>query len=327
MSTLKETSLGDYGHPVFKRDGFRCVYCGFDGNGFDRWRQLSLSRLTPVGAGGTDSDDNLVTACHFCNSVTARMKFSQDQSASEILASKKARVKERLEASRGFWWEKVHREGPVSTSRKGGPYLSTPLLLDLSSLQLTDRQLEKISADNEPLQLELTAKGELVIMPPAGSRVGWAEGELYFQITQWAKQDRTGVTFNASAGFRLPNGAVYAPDVSWTTRERWEQWLAEQDARSKSDDPRERQREESFARFCPDFVLELRSPSDTLASIQRKMAEYIENGCRLGLLVNPQRKQVHIYRPETAPEVLDDPESVSGDPVLPGLELNVREIW
>ena len=327
MSTLKETSLGDYGHPVFKRDGFRCVYCGFDGNGFSQWRQLSLGRLRPAGAGGTDSDDNLVTACHFCNSATSRMEFADEQTPGDILRLKKERVKERLEAFRGFWREKVHREGPVSTSRKGGPYLSTPLLLDLSSLQLTDRQLEKISADNEPLQLELTARGELIIMPPAGLRVGWAEGELYFQVTQWAKRDTTGVTFNASSGFRLPNGAVYAPDVSWTTRERWEQWLAEQDARSRSDDPQERQREESFGSFCPDFVLELRSPSDTLVSQQRKMEEYIQNGCRLGLLVNPRRKQVHIYRPGTTPEIRDDPESVSGDPVLPGLELNVREIW
>lgn len=207
------------------------------------------------------------------------------------------------------------------------PYPPFPILLDVSSLQLTDKQLERISYDNEPMQLELTAKGELVIMPPAGAQVGWAEGELYFQVASWAKQDGTGVTFGASAGFHLPNGAVYAPDVAWTTRERWDTWRAEQEARAASDDPDEQERKESFASFSPDFLIELRSPSDTLASLQRKMAEYIENGCRLGFLVDPRRKQVHLYRPGEAPEILDDPESVSGDPVLPGFALNPREIW
>ena len=320
MSTLKETSLGDYGHPVFKRDGFRCVYCGFDGNGFSQWRQLSLGRLRPAGSEGPDSDDNLVTACHFCNSVTARMKFSLDQRAGEILELKKARVKERLKAFHDFWSDEVAPKETVLTPEQGGPYLPHPLLLDVSSLQLTDHQLEKVSADNDNLRLELTAKGELVVMPPAGSRVGWAEGRLYLRVTVWADQDGTGVTFGPSAGFRLPNGAVYAPDVSWMPRERWEAWLADQDGKSKDD-------EEVFARFCPDFVLELRSPSDTLVSHQRKMAEYVANGCRLGWLIDPIRKQVHIYRPGTPPEIRDDPESVSGDPVLPGLELNVREIW
>ena len=207
------------------------------------------------------------------------------------------------------------------------PYPPFPILLDLSALQLTDKQLERISYDNEPMQLELTAKGELVIMPPAGAKVGWAEGELYFQVASWAKQEGTGVTFNASAGFRLPNGAVYAPDVAWTTRERWDTWRSEQEARAASDDPEEQERKESFASFCPDFLIELRSPSNTLAGLQRKMAEYIENGCRLGFLVDPRRKQVHVYRPGIAPEILDDPETVPGDPVLPGLQLNVREIW
>ena len=207
------------------------------------------------------------------------------------------------------------------------PYPPFPVLLDVSSLQLTDRQLEKISSDNEPMQLELTAKGELIIMPPAGLRVGWAEGELYFQVASWAKQEGTGVTFNASSGFRLPNGAVYAPDVSWITRERWDEWRAEQQARAASDDPEEQEKEESFGSFCPDFVLELRSPSDTLASLQRKMDEYIANGCRLGWLIDPVQKRVHVYRPASPPEILEDPETVPGDPVLPGLQLNVREIW
>ncbi len=207
----------------------------------------------------------------------------------------------------------------------GAPGLPNPLLLDVSSLALTDLQLEKISSDNDNLRLELTSNGELVIMPPAGSRVGWAENELSFQVTSWAKQDGTGVVFGPSAGFRLPNRAVRAPDVSWMPRERWEAWLAEQEARANDDENEED--EEVFARFCPDFVLELRSPSDTLISLQRKMQEYMANGCRLGWLIDPVQKRVHIYRPGETSEVLEDPEAVSGEPALPGFELNVQEIW
>ncbi len=201
-------------------------------------------------------------------------------------------------------------------------HLPNPLLLDLSSLNLTDRQLEKISLDNEPLQLELTAKGELVIMPPSNPPGGWKEGELYYQVTHWAKQNGAGVTFGASTGFRLPNRALRAPDVSWVRRERWDTWLAEH--------PEGRQHDadaEVFTGICPDFVLELRSPTDTLAYQRRKMEEYMENGCRLGWLIDPVQKRVHIYRPGVETETLDEPATVSDETVLPGFELDLREIW
>ncbi len=313
MSTLSGTALGDYGHPVFQRDGFVCVYCGFDGNGFHQWRQLSVDHLRPADAGGTDSSDNLVTACNFCNSATSRMKFSPDQSANEILALKKQHVADRLKSFYKFWWEKVAPRDTALTPEQGGIYLTHPLVLDLRAVELTDEQLARISSDNSNLRLELTAKGELVIMPPTGGETGWQENELCFQVTLWARQDGAGITFGPSVGFRLPNGAVLAPDVSWIPRDRWE---------SLTEDERK-----GFPPVCPDFVLELRSQSDTLASCQEKMDEYMENGVRLGWLVDPFQRRVHIYRPGTAVEVLDDPATVPGETVLPGFELNVREIW
>ena len=320
MSALSSTSLGGYGHPIFKRDGYRCVFCGFDGNGFNQWRQLTIHRIRSKKEGGQRYADNLVTACHFCISVTSRMEFSTDLSRDEVLRLKKEQVKERLKDFRCFWADKVAPRDTALTPEQGGTYLPHPLLLDVSSLELTDWQLAKISSDNDDLRIELTAKGELVIMPPVSTRTGWQEGRLFYQLTAWADRDGTGVTFSPSSGFRLPNRAVKAPDVSWMPRERWEAWLREQESEEEKDG-------ETFASFCPDFVLELRSSRDTLASVQRKLEEYLENGARLGWLIDPIRKRVHIYRPGTPPQVLEDPATVSGETVLPGFELNLGEIW
>ena len=209
---------------------------------------------------------------------------------------------------------------------QGGVYFSVPLVLNLGALELTDEQLLAISTANGDLQIELTADGELVIMPPTGEPSGWKENELAFQVTLWTRQAGTGLVFGAAAGFRLPNGAVRAPGVSWILRERWDAWLSTQ---THSNEEREEGEEgkDSFPNLCPDFVLELRSPSDTLASVQRKLEEYMVNGTRLGWLIDPLRRQAHIYRPGQDAEVLDEPESLAGDPVLPGFVLNLAEIW
>ena len=200
----------------------------------------------------------------------------------------------------------------------GMPY---PLLLDVSSLKLTDIQLEKISADNGDLQLELTAKGELVIMPPTGDPGSLKETELTRQVSNWAIQDGTGVTYGPTGGFRLPNRALRGPDVSWVTRERREAWLKDQEERPEEN-------RGSFLELCPDFVLELPSSRrDSLPNLQRKMEEYLENGARLGWLIDPINKQVHIYHPGEPAEILNEPETVSGEPVLPGFELDLTEIW
>ncbi len=210
-------------------------------------------------------------------------------------------------------------------SEMGGSRLARPLALDLNSLELTDRQLIKISADNDNLRFELTAKGELVIMPPTGDPGGWKENELAFQVTLWTKQSGTGIAFGAAAGFRLPNGAVRAPDVSWVLREKWEAWQASQLERDADDADNEARN--SFPNICPDFVLELRSGSDVLSDLQRKLEEYMENGARLGWLIDPIDQRVHIYRPGEPVEALENPATVSGETVLPGFELDLREIW
>ena len=194
-----------------------------------------------------------------------------------------------------------------------GVSLPHPLVLNFRSLEITDDQLLKISADNDDLRFELTAKGELVVMPPAFSLTGWQGSRILQRLANWADQEGTGMVFNSSAGFRLPNGAVRAPDASWLPRQRWN--ALPEDERAK------------FAPTCPDFVLELRSSSDPLSYTQTKMTEYMENGARLGWLVDPVQRRVYVYEPGEPVSRLDDPELVSGDPVLPGFRLNPREIW
>ena len=320
MSTLFGTSLADYGHPIFKRDGYKCVYCGYIGKSFQNWRQLCISRLRPKSAGGTRADYNLVTACHFCISAISRMEFDGALTDDEIMEQRQEYVSGRLKEFYHFWSGEVTDKDAVLPPEQGGAYLPHPLVLKLGTLELTDQQLLEISDANGILQIELTAKGELVIMPPTGYP-GWErETELTVQVSIWAKQDGTGVVSGPSGGFRLPNGSLCAPDVSWVNRQRLEAWRKEQ--AEKPEENRGR-----FPGLCPDFVLELRSESDTLASVQRKMEEYLENGARLGWLIDDIQKRVHIYRPNQPPEVLENPEIVSGEAVLPGFELKVREIW
>ena len=208
----------------------------------------------------------------------------------------------------------------VLTTERAWAGMPYPLLLDVGSLELTDRQLEKLFADNGNLRFELTAEGELVIMAPSGEPVAEREMELAGQVRNWAKEDGTGISYGPTGGFRMSSGSLYAPDASWITRERRDAWRQEQAGLPEGE-------RRSFPGLCPDFVLELRSPGDTLASVQRKMEEYLHNGARLGWLIDPTNRRVHIYRPEEAVEILNEPETVAGDPVLPGFVLNLQEIW
>lgn len=187
------------------------------------------------------------------------------------------------------------------------------LPLNLQSLRLNDEQFDDLCRDNPDLHLELTAEGELVIMPPTGLMSGWRNSNLTYQVVAWAKSDGTGICFDSSTLFTLPNGAKRSPDASWIRLER---------CNALTDDEKE-----GFAPICPDFVLELRSPTDSLSTLQDKMIEYIENGAQLGWLIDPKNKRIHIYRPNQAAEVLENPESVSGETVLPGFVLNLSEIW
>ena len=192
-------------------------------------------------------------------------------------------------------------------------HLPSPLVLDFRAIELTGDQLVQFCADNGDLRIELTAEKKLIVMPPASSATGWENGIIYGELYVWAKRDGTGLSFDSSAGFTFPNGAIRSPDASWITRERWE---AHPDADKRR-----------FSRIAPDFVAELRSPSDNLGMLQDKMAEYIENGVRLGWLIDPFQRRVHVYRPGRAVEVQEAPALVSGESVLPGFVLDLQEIW
>ena len=166
---------------------------------------------------------------------------------------------------------------------------------------------------NKDINLELTSEGDLIIMPPTGGKTGRRNSELNFAVAGWAKKDGAGQSFDSSTMFSLPNGAKRSPDSSWVKNERW-------DALSDEE-------QEQFPPLCPDFVVELRSPSDSIKMLQEKMEEYIENGAQLGWLLDPFERNVYVYRPQAEVEILEDPEAVSGEPLLRGFTLDVRALW
>jgi Uma2 family endonuclease len=191
--------------------------------------------------------------------------------------------------------------------------LPQPFSLDFHSARLTEEQFEELCRNHPDLKFELSAKGELIVMPPTSMESGWRNSDLNFEVVSWARHDKTGIVFDSSTMFTFPNGAKRSPDVSWILKERIEALsLAER---------------QKFARIVPDFVIELRSPSDSLGDLQNKMAEYIAAGVRLGWLIDPIEQKVHVYRANGEVEVLDNPENVSGEDVLKGFELKVRGIW
>ncbi|APB32693.1 Uncharacterized protein conserved in cyanobacteria [Gloeomargarita lithophora Alchichica-D10] len=181
------------------------------------------------------------------------------------------------------------------------------------TLRCTEEQFTELVKANPDLRWELTAQGEVIVMPPTGSETGNFNSELSADIGIWNRQNKQGKGFDSSAGFRLPNGAIRSPDVAWISQERWEQLSPEQ--------------RRKFAPICPDFALELVSPSDDLATVQAKMQEYLENGCRLGWLVHPENRTVTIYRPNVAPEIVTFDVILSGEDVLRGFTLDLRQIF
>ena len=178
---------------------------------------------------------------------------------------------------------------------------------------MTHDQFEQVCADNRKLRLELTSTGELIIMPPASPLTGKRNSNLTRQLDVWAENDGSGVCFGNTAGFILPNNAIREPDASWIRREKWDSLSQEQ--------------KERFGRFCPDFVAELRSRTDRLPTLLSKMEEYIANGASLGWLIDPYQRRVYVYRPNEEVVVLENPETVSGEPLLPGFTLNVTKLW
>ncbi|MEH2246410.1 Uma2 family endonuclease [Nostoc sp.] len=192
---------------------------------------------------------------------------------------------------------------------------SSPLVLQIpSSMQMTDEQFFEFCQVNRDLRIERNKFGELLIMPPTGSETGNRQGNILGQLWVWSEQDGTGITFSSSTGFKLSTGAERSPDASWIKLERWNALSAEQ--------------QEKFAPICPDFVVELKSPSDNLQTLKEKMEEYMkEPGIHLAWLIDRKQRKVYIYRPGLPEECLDNPAIVSGESVLPGFILNMSKVW
>lgn len=191
-----------------------------------------------------------------------------------------------------------------------------PAALELQMLPAIDMSREQFFQFcqlNSDLRIERNAEGSITVMTPAGGETGARGLFLSAALYRWAEEDGTGVAFDSSTGFDLPNGAMRAPDAAWVLRSRL--------ARLSSG---EKQR---FLPLCPDFVIELLSPSDSRAAARRKMEEYRANGARLGLLIDPARRQVAIYRADGSVEQRSEPDVVTGETVLPGFSLDLAAIW
>jgi Uma2 family endonuclease len=181
------------------------------------------------------------------------------------------------------------------------------------ALEMDEEQFFQFCRINRDWRIERTAEGDLEIMPPTGGETSNRNADLTMQVGIWTRRDGTGVAFESNGGFILPNGAMRSPDASWVRRERLTNLTAEQKQR--------------FLPLCADFVIELRSLSDPLPPLEAKMREYLENGARLGWLLDPGERKVHVYQPEEDVRILENPQKVSGDPVLQSFVLDLKPIW
>jgi Uma2 family endonuclease len=191
--------------------------------------------------------------------------------------------------------------------------------LDLrSTVELTDDRFEQICQSNRDLKFERTAIGELVVVALTAGETGRRNIKLSARLEMWNEQSETGVAFDSSTGFRLPNGAIRSPDAAWIRLDRWDALTPEQ--------------RKKLVPLCPDFLVELRSPSDEISEIQAKMREYQENGLRLGWLLDPETQRVEIYRGDRfasgvrTVEILENPTQLSGEDVLLNFILNLTGI-
>jgi len=190
----------------------------------------------------------------------------------------------------------------------------TAITLNLNAVvELTKEEFYQLCQQNSDLRLERNAQGEIIIMPPTGGETGKRNSILLVQLWLWNEQTQLGEVFDSSTGFSLPKGGDRSPDISWVKKSKWEALTPQQ--------------KEKFVPLCPDFLIELISPSDNLKNTQDKMQEYLNNGNRLGWLINRQQKQVEIDRPEQVVETLQSPSTLSGEDVLPGFTLNLQRIW
>jgi Uma2 family endonuclease len=189
----------------------------------------------------------------------------------------------------------------------------SPLVKIPAHLHVTDEQFVQLAKANPDLRLERTAAGELLVIPPTGSEGGSYNAEVSAEIVLWNRRAGLGKVFDSSTGFRLPNGAIRAPDTAWVAQPRWDALTLAQ--------------RQGFAPLCPDFVLELASATDDIEDLRAKMQEYLDNGCRLGWLIDAKTRQVEIYRPGQPIEVLQAPVTLSGEEVLPGFVLDLYRLF
>jgi Uma2 family endonuclease len=182
-----------------------------------------------------------------------------------------------------------------------------------NSFQLSDEQFFQLCQDNRDLRLERSAKGDLIIMPPTGGETSNSNAGITAQLWLWNNLNKLGVVFDSSGGFKLPNGADRSPDAAWIPLEKWQDLNPQQ--------------KERFLPLSPDFVIELMSPSDNLETARKKMQEYLDNGTRLGWLINRKTREVEIYRQGQAVEILTNPESLSGENILSQFVLELDNIW
>ncbi len=191
--------------------------------------------------------------------------------------------------------------------------MMTVVEIKFESWQLSDEQFFQLCQDNRDLRLERSAKGDLIIMPPTGGETGNSNAGITAQLWLWNNLHKLGVVFDSSTGFKLPNGADRSPDAAWIPLEKWQALTPQQ--------------KERFLPLSPDFVIELMSPSDSLETARKKMQEYLDNRTRLGWLINRKIREVEIYRQGQAVEILTNPESLSGENMLPEFSLNLTLIW
>ncbi len=190
----------------------------------------------------------------------------------------------------------------------------TNYTIELNSvIEMTDEQFFQLCQKNRDLRFERNAKGDLIIMSPTGGETGNRNLEISADLVIWNRRKKLGITFDSSTGFKLLNGATRSPDASWITMEKWNSFTPEE--RTK------------FLPLCPDFLIELMSPSDSLSETREKMQEYLENGMRLGWLINRKNRQVEVYRVGKDVEILDAPQTLFGEDVLPGFVLDMELIW
>jgi Uma2 family endonuclease len=183
----------------------------------------------------------------------------------------------------------------------------------MDALQMTQDQFFDFCQQNADTRFERTVDGQIIIVPPSDADTGFRDVEVCIQLGNWARTIRKGRVTGSSGGFILPNGANRAPDAAWITQDQIDSLTAEQ--------------RKKFLPLCPYFLIEVLSPSDSLKATQEKMDEYIANGCKLAWLIDPSRTKVHIYRPAQPVQVLDNPQSVSADPELPGFVLDLQPVW